>query len=54
MCVIHQIVLVWRASLVLGIVESTSRRVRIRREIVDVEALVDAHHATVAITCVVE
>ena len=44
----------WRASLVLRIVESVGRRVRIRREIVDVEALVDAHHATVAVACVVE
>ena len=43
-----------RASLVLRIVESASSRVRIRREVVDVEAFVDAHHAAVAVACVVE
>lgn len=44
----------WRASLVLRVVESASRRVRIRREVVDVEAFVDAHHAAVAVACVVK
>lgn len=44
----------WRAGLVLRIVEAACRRVRIRREVVDVETFVDAHHATVAVARVVE
>lgn len=54
LCVIHQIVLVWRSTGILWVVESRSRGVWIGAKIVYVEVLVDAHQATVAIARVVK
>lgn len=54
LCVIHQIVLVWRSSSILWVVESRSRGVRIGAKIVYVEVLVDTHQTTIAVARVVK
>ena len=52
--VIHQIVLVWRSSSILRIVESGGRCIWIRAKIVYVEVLVDAHETAVPVAGVVK
>ena len=52
--VIHQVVLVGRATGVLRVVESGRRRIWIRAEVVDVQVFVDAHETAISITRVVK
>ena len=47
--VVHQIILVGRASLILRVVESRGCRIWIRAEIVDVQVFVDTHETAVSI-----
>ena len=54
LCVVHQIVLVRRAARIFRIVEARGGGVGIGTEVIDVEILVDSHHVTISVACVIE